>query len=325
MNWFPWLNPAYRQLAGAYQEGHGHHALLLHGQEGVGTDALAYGLSRYLMCEKPDGMKSCGNCHSCRLMLAQTHPDYYQLQPEKNKSAIGVDAVRQVNEKLYEHARLSGAKLVVIPQTELLTEAAANALLKTLEEPAAKTYFILLCEQPSSLLATLRSRCFYYHLIPPETSMGLYWLQKECPEVSYADALTALKLAQDAPIAAKSLLAQDTWQSRNTFYQALITAIEQQDCFSLLAQLSHDTDSRIYWLVTLLMDALKQQQNAASFCINQDYLPLTFQLAQKMSSANLLSTIEGWLACRHQLLTISGVNQELLLTEQLLRWEQLLR
>lgn len=68
-------------------------------------------------------------------MQAGTHPDYYALSPEKGKSALGIDAVRDVNEKLYEHARLGGAKVVWISDAALLTDAAANALLKTLEEP----------------------------------------------------------------------------------------------------------------------------------------------------------------------------------------------
>ena len=71
-------------------------------------------------------------------MQAGTHPDYYTLEPEKGKSALGIDAVREVSEKLYEHARLGGAKVVWLKDAALLTEAAANALLKTLEEPPEK-------------------------------------------------------------------------------------------------------------------------------------------------------------------------------------------
>ena len=91
------------------------------------------------------------------LMQAGTHPDYYTLEPEKGKSALGIDAVREVSEKLYEHARLGGAKVVWLKDAALLTEAAANALLKTLEEPPEKTWFFLSCRDPGRLLATLRS------------------------------------------------------------------------------------------------------------------------------------------------------------------------
>lgn len=66
------------------------------------------------------------------------------LTPEKGKNALGIDAVREVTEKLNEHARLGGAKVVWVTDAALLTDAAANALLKTLEEPPAETWFSLL-------------------------------------------------------------------------------------------------------------------------------------------------------------------------------------
>ncbi len=100
----------------------------------MGDEALCYALSRYLLCQQPEGHKSCGHCRGCQLMQAGTHPDYYTLTPDKGKSSLGVDAVREVSEKLYEHSRLGGAKV---------TDAAANALLKTLEEPPEQTWFFL--------------------------------------------------------------------------------------------------------------------------------------------------------------------------------------
>jgi hypothetical protein len=141
MKWYPWLRPHFEQLIGSYQAGRGHHALLIQALPGMGDDALIYAITRFLMCQQPEGHKSCGKCRGCQLMQAGTHPDYYTLEPEKGKSALGIDAVREVSEKLYEHARLGGAKVVWLKDATLLTEAAANALLKTLEEPPEKTWF----------------------------------------------------------------------------------------------------------------------------------------------------------------------------------------
>lgn len=97
-------------------------------------------------------------------MQAGTHPDYYTLAPEKGKNMLGIDAVREVTEKLNEHARLGGAKVVWVTDAALLTDAAANALLKTLEEPPAETWFFLATREPERLLATLRSRCRLHYL-----------------------------------------------------------------------------------------------------------------------------------------------------------------
>ena len=159
MKWYPWLRPPFEQLVASYQAGRGHHALMVQALPGMGSDVLIYALCRFLMCRQPEGHKSCGHCHSCQLMQAGTHPDYYALTPEKGKSSLGIDAVREVSEKLYEHARLGGAKVVWIGDAAMLTDAAANALLKTLEEPPAHVKFLLATTDPQKLPVTILSRC----------------------------------------------------------------------------------------------------------------------------------------------------------------------
>ena len=98
MKWYPWLRPHFEQLIASYQAGRGHHALLIQALPGMGEDALIYAITRFLMCQQPEGHKSCGKCRGCQLMQAGTHPDYYTLEPEKGKSALGIDAVREVSE-----------------------------------------------------------------------------------------------------------------------------------------------------------------------------------------------------------------------------------
>ena len=76
MKWYPWLRPDFEQLVASYQSGRGHHALLIHALPGMGEDALIYAISRFLLCQTPEGHKSCGHCRGCQLMQAGTHPDY---------------------------------------------------------------------------------------------------------------------------------------------------------------------------------------------------------------------------------------------------------
>ncbi|BET97257.1 DNA polymerase III subunit delta' [Xenorhabdus taiwanensis] len=322
-NWYPWLNHAYRQLVELHQQGRGHHAILLHAHAGMGADALLYGLSRWLMCQNKQGIKSCGKCHGCHLMLAETHSDWHVLAPEKGKNVIGVDAVRQLSEKLYEYSQQGGAKIAWITSAESLTDAASNALLKTLEEPPQNTYFLLQCQNPINLLATLRSRCFYYFIPVPETSIGLYWLQKQLPAISSLDAQTALKLSQGAPLAAEQLLQTEKWQQRNSLCQAIEQALHKCDTLSLLPLLNRDdVQQSLHWLISLLSDAVKWRQQAQNYCINQDQQVLIHYLASGQSVETLLNTVDDWVHCRHQLLSVAGVNRELLLTEQLLNWER---
>lgn len=323
MNWYPWLNHSYRQILSQHQAQRGHHALLIQALPGMGDDALIWGISRWLMCKRPDGLKSCGECHSCQLMLAGTHPDWYRLDAEKGKSSLGIDAVRSVTEKLYHHAQQGGAKVVWLPDAGQLTEAAANALLKTLEEPPKNTWFLLSSREPSRLLPTLRSRCLLWHVAPPAEAQSLQWLQKQSA-AGLNERTTALRLSAGAPAAALALLDDKTWQQRQRVCEALPDALEG-DMLSLLPALHHDdVAQRIGWLCSLLMDALKWQQGGGQFISNVDRQTDVMRIASLLPTSAIDASVRQWIICRDRLLNVVAVNRELLLTDQLLGWEAML-
>lgn len=324
MKWYPWLRPDFEQLVASYQSGRGHHALLIHALPGMGEDALIYAISRYLLCQQPQGHKSCGQCRGCQLMQAGTHPDYYSLAPEKGKSTLGIDAVREVSEKLYEHARLGGGKVVWIEDAALLSDAAANALLKTLEEPPAETWFFLACREPSRLLATLRSRCRLHHIAPPAESYACAWLAREVT-ASQDAILTALRLSAGSPGAAQALLQEAHWAQRQALCQGLAATLASGDWLAMLPTLNHDqVAERLQWLASLLLDALKMQQGA-TLITNVDAQALVQQLAHQLNSSTLHALLQAIFTCREQLLSVVGVNRELLLTDLLLNLERYLQ
>ena len=152
------------------------------------------------MCQTPDNAP-CGHCHACHLMAAQSHPDFHVLVSQEGKD-IGVDQVRAINEVVSQHAQQNGNKLVYIQDAERLTEAAANALLKTLEEPRPNTYFLLQTEPSSSLLATIYSRCQVWILAflsdaikyKLEIQSGWQTLDLKTGVIQFADEQTALGL-----------------------------------------------------------------------------------------------------------------------------------
>jgi len=319
MNWYPWLNQPYRHIISQHQAGRAHHALLVQAIDGMGDDALVWGVSRWLMCQQPDGLKSCGVCHGCQLMQAQTHPDWYRLEAEKGKSTLGIDAVRQVTEKLYHFAQQGGAKVVWLPDAAQLSESAANALLKTLEEPPANSWFFLSSREPSRLLATLRSRCMVLALTPPDEIQSLSWLSRQMPQ-NEAALQTALRLSAGAPAAALQLLEPARWQARESLCNALPGAL-QQDILQLLPSLnSEDVAARISWLLALLVDALKWQQGATRWLSNPDRQDVVALLSETFSARALDESAREWMQCREQLLHVAAVNRELLLTDRLLSW-----
>lgn len=325
MKWYPWLRPAFEQLIAGYQAGRGHHALLLHALPGMGDDALIYALNRWLMCQQPQGQKSCGQCRGCQLMQAGTHPDYYVAEPEKGKTSLGIDAVRTITEKLYDRARQGGAKVVWLKDAAQLTEAAANALLKTLEEPPENTWFFLGCREPERLLATLKSRCFYWYLAPPETDYALAWLSRETA-MDREPLTAALRLSGGAPAAALALLQPELWQQRQSLAEKLGLALQNRDWLSLLPALNHEQASlRLTWLAALLLDARKWQQGAAAWIANTDRQPLVAQISEAVPAPVLQTMLTELFRCREQLISVVGLNRELVLSEMLLTWERYLR
>ena len=257
-------------------------------------------------------------------MQAGTHPDYYTLAPEKGKNTLGIDAVREVTEKLNEHARLGGAKVVWVTDAALLTDAAANALLKTLEEPPAETWFFLATREPERLLATLRSRCRLHYLAPPPEQYAVTWLSREVT-MSQDALLAALRLSAGSPGAALALFQGDNWQARETLCQALAYGVQSGDWYSLLAALNHEqAPARLHWLATLLMDALKRHHGAAQVT-NVDVPGLVVELANHLSPSRLQAILGDVCHIREQLMSVTGINRELLITDLLLRIEHYLQ
>lgn len=149
------------QLVRSMQIGRTVHAHILEGGEGTGKRTLAQICARALNCSAPEHQRPCGVCPSCIRAESGNHPDITVLRPQVEKGrekAIGVDAVRELIEKVAIRPYEGGYGCVIIERASLLTIPAQNALLKTLETPPENVVFFLLVESTSSLLTTIVSR-----------------------------------------------------------------------------------------------------------------------------------------------------------------------
>lgn len=134
------------------------HAYIMNGERGSGKKLLANLFAQTLQCEQ-GGNEPCYECHSCKQALSGNHPDIITVLHEK-PSSISVDEIRvQVNEDIQVKPYSSKYKIYIIPEADLMTQQAQNALLKTIEEPPAYAVLILLTENAQKLLPTICSRC----------------------------------------------------------------------------------------------------------------------------------------------------------------------
>ncbi|NOQ52579.1 MAG: DNA polymerase III subunit delta' [Desulfuromonadaceae bacterium] len=141
------------------------HAYLFDGPDGVGKRLVALALARALFCQTGDG---CGDCPPCRKVDHNNHPDLHLVDAEG--TSIKIDQVRSLQQDLSLRPLEGKYKVCLIDGAEQLNPAAANALLKTLEEPQPNTVIILLTSQPEKLLPTIRSRCqrLPFHRLPKQ-------------------------------------------------------------------------------------------------------------------------------------------------------------
>jgi len=202
----PWLASARERLASAWRQQRWPHGLLIYGAVGLGKRALARWAAQVALCERAnETAQSCGQCEGCRLFRAGAHPDHITVVPEEGKQQISVDQIRELSATLAMTGFRQQYKVAVIEPAQQMTLAAANSLLKTLEEPAKRTMLILIATNLSGLLPTLRSRCQQLAVRAPTEADARAWLASIS---AGSDSLNLLRLASGAPLRALELAQQ---------------------------------------------------------------------------------------------------------------------
>ena len=238
----PWLQ---HQLTGLIQRPG--HALLLQGASGLGQYELGLALAAAWLCHAPTSAGACGVCHSCHGIEVRAHADLSVLMPEtdmlvlnwplsekaqkdiddkkrKPSKEIRVEAMRDLLGFTQTTGSGANGKVVLIYPAERMNTITANTLLKTLEEPAGRTRFILASAAAHELLPTVRSRCQVHPMQWPTHAEGLRWLvQQGLPE---GEATVLLKAAGGRPDDAQALF-QLGFQAKN--WRALPKALQRGD------------------------------------------------------------------------------------------------
>jgi DNA polymerase-3 subunit delta' len=229
----PWQSHAWQQLFST--PAGWPHALLVYGPKGIGKFHFTQLAAQALLCERPGrNFFPCGSCTSCYWCGQETHPDLKLLQPEslsqddgevrsgedrgtrrprQGGKQISVGQVRELTGFMDLTAQCGGRKVVVVHPTEDLGVSAANALLKTLEEPPRETTFLLVSHRPHRIPPTVRSRCRLLPMHAPQANEGIAWLAEQ----GVAEPLLVLSEAGFAPLRARDHSQGDYLKRRKDF------------------------------------------------------------------------------------------------------------
>lgn len=157
---YPWQTNAWQRIQAMRSSDRIPHALLITGKLGTGIGDFAWRLATSMLCESPSETGDiCGQCRSCNLLKANTHPELLVIAPEEDGKAIKIDQIRKLMEFTQLKSHYGNRKVIIIEPADAMNSNANNSLLKTLEEPPGDTLLILVSHQPALLPITVRSRC----------------------------------------------------------------------------------------------------------------------------------------------------------------------
>lgn len=226
------------------------HAYLLHGTAGTGKRTLARCFAAGILCEA-DGERPCGQCHSCRKAEKGIHPDLLIVRRPDGKAQITVDQIRTLREDVYLMPNEAQRRAALIEEADAMNEAAANALLKVLEEPPPYLTFILTADNRSALPETIVSRCISLELSEVPRLQAEKWLMKQFPDAP-PDQLAEALLCGGGNLGRASAYLQDE-KAAASFRSALalVKGLSSGRAFDVLAAASPAEGNREVFLALL--------------------------------------------------------------------------
>lgn len=322
---YPWQQTQWQQLCAQLHGQKLPHALMFTGPRGIGKHHLAAAFGQLLLCQSPIADTPCARCRGCQLNQAGTHPDMLWLEPEEGSKAIKVDQVRELTEMLGKTAQQGGRKVVILEPAEAMNLNAANALLKSLEEPAAQTVIMLVSHNANSVLPTIRSRCQMRLLPMPRKEQVIHWLSPLLAGHS-VDAEVLLEVAHGAPLAALALLQGDALEEREQWLAQLTrVSLGQLSAIECAGQWqTSDIAALLEWFSSLLHSLTRWSAGVEDPIITRAPAEFRSRL-QVVAPAWLHRYQEKLLQTRSQWLSGANPNKQLLLEELLLDWCALLR
>ncbi|MFW6114991.1 MAG: DNA polymerase III subunit delta' [Thermodesulfobacteriota bacterium] len=240
-------------------------AYLFVGGGGIGKTTTALAFALMLNCEEPKDDDACTQCESCRKIIDGNHPDIFLIEPEKEGRAIKIHQIREIEREIGFSPVSAGYRVTIIDPSERMTDEAANAFLKTLEEPPPRNVFILTARDPGDLLPTIVSRCQRVPFKPLSPAYIADFLIHEL-RVSPEKASLAARLSEGSLGRAQKLATDEIFEERERSLEKLNTVVKgsldtlldfAQQCSNLEKSSSEDMMSSGEEKLSLMMGMWK--------------------------------------------------------------------
>ena len=323
---YPWQQDQWQQVSQMLQQQRLPHALIIGGVPGLGKLTFARRLAAALLCQQMLNGSACGQCKSCQLLAANSHPDYKLMQPLEASKSILVDQVRSIQHAMATTAQQGGARVVVINGAAELNLNAANALLKQLEEPGDNSYFLLLHQWPKILLPTVLSRCQLLDINLPSKVDALSWLEQQLPADESAQKL--LQLAHGGPLKALQLHATKSDQLRHQMLVQLTAILRGKESTLDVAQswYKQPLEQMLSWWIEWINDLIKLKMTANTAQLaNPDIVKLLEAVAQRSHIVAIYAFLEQLTQQLNYINLRRNLNAQLVCEELLHQWYLLVR
>lgn len=281
-------NERLKQTLGAsIQRGHISHFYLISGPEGAGKHTLATLLAAAIHCRGQE--KPCLTCPACRKVLANAHPDFITID-DPEKKTVPVDLIRQARADIFVQPNEADRKIYLFPRAQDMGVPGQNALLKILEEPPAYGVFLLLTDNPESLLPTVRSRCTLLTLNSLPDALLRRQLRQDFPEAD-EDSITAAIARSGGYLGqAKQLLVSGCAVTPQT--DAFVRSYCNKDALLLLQTLIPMERWKRDQLIPVLKEWAELFHSALIYRSGSPVLlPMARQLGTARSSSELLEAV----------------------------------
>jgi DNA polymerase-3 subunit delta' len=325
MSLFPWQQQSWDHLLHYRAQNRVPQALLITGNKGWGKQHLAGQFAISLLCEKPrdDGF-GCGQCASCLLFKAETHPDFIQIKPDEPGKAITIAQIRGLVTRLTLKPQFASYRVVIVNPADAMNNAAANAFLKCLEEPAERTVILLITDRPARLPATIVSRCQKLAVTKPNRETVLAWLKQQHAGLLPDQLALVFDLAQGSPLPALDYANEGAQALRNDCFKAWVDIAKQRRHPVLVAEDWHKLPDYplFFWITSWIIDTIKCRYSIkAEGLYNPDLKKTLQELSRQLELKELYDLYDLMLVSRQRLNT--QINKQALFEEILIKWSEL--